>query len=71
MFGLDPDDLTLGAGIFAFSAPRLDRWRVLIGDAEGAAVAERIDRLRSAQVRVSEPELPRVPAPYPADRPRD
>jgi uncharacterized protein (TIGR02453 family) len=35
MFGLDPDGLTLGAGIFAFSALRLDRWRALVADAGG------------------------------------
>jgi uncharacterized protein (TIGR02453 family) len=70
MFGLDPDGLTLGAGIFAFSAPRLDRWRALVASPEGASVAALINRLGAEEVRVSEPELKRVPAPYPADHPR-
>lgn len=70
MFGLDPDGPTLGAGIFAFSAPRLDRWRALVAAPEGASVAALIDQLGAEQVRVSEPELKRVPAPYPADHPR-
>ncbi|OJY65199.1 MAG: hypothetical protein BGP16_12330 [Sphingobium sp. 66-54] len=70
MFGLDPDGLTLGAGIFAFSTPRLDSWRALVAAPEGAWVAELIHRLRAEQVRVGEPGLKRVPAPHPADHPR-
>jgi uncharacterized protein (TIGR02453 family) len=70
MFGLDPDGLTLGAGIFAFSAPRLDRWRAMVATPDGGPVAALIEQLGAEQVRVSEPELKRVPAPYPADHPR-
>lgn len=70
MFGLDPGGLTLGAGIFAFSAPRLDNWRALVAAPEGASVAELIDGLHAEKVRVGKPELKRVPAPYPADHPR-
>ena len=36
------------AGIFAFSAPQLDRWRILAADAEGVLVAALIDRFRGA-----------------------
>lgn len=70
MFGLDPDGLTLGAGIIALSASRLDIWRALVAAPEGASVAALIDRLRAEEVRVGEPELKRVPAPYPPDHPR-
>ncbi len=70
MFGLDPDGLTLGAGIFAFAPPRLDGWRALVTGPRGARVAALLDRLRTEQVRVSDPELKRVPAPYPADHPQ-
>lgn len=70
MFGLDPDGLTLGAGIFAFTPPRLDNWRALATGPKGARIAALLDRLRAEQVRVSDPELKRVPAPYPADHPQ-
>ncbi|WP_337847925.1 DUF2461 family protein [Sphingomonas sp.] len=59
-----------GAGVFTFSAPRLDRWRALVAAPEGASVAALIDRLRAEEVRFGEPELKRVPAPYAADHPR-
>ena len=63
MFGLDPDGLNLGAGIFAFSPPRLARWREWCAGGEGEAIGETLARLIAAGARLSEPELKRVPAP--------
>jgi uncharacterized protein (TIGR02453 family) len=70
MVGLDPDGLALGVGIFAFTPAQLDRWRALCAGAEGAFVAGLLDRLEEQTVRIAEPELKRVPAPYAADHPR-
>lgn len=70
MFGLDPDGLTLGAGIFAFSKPQLEAWRARVAGPEGQAVEQLLAELAQDGIRLSEPELKRVPAPYPAEHPR-
>ena len=70
MVGLDPDGLVLGVGIFAFTPAQLDRWRTLCAGAEGASVAGLLGQLEEQDVRIAEPELKRVPAPYEADHPR-
>ena len=70
MFGLDPDGVTLGVGIFAFSHAQLDRWRTLCAGPAGARLASTLAALAQDGIRLSDPELKRVPAPYPADHPR-
>lgn len=69
MFGLDPDGVTLGAGIFAFSNAQLDRWRTLCAGPAGARLASTLAALAQDDIRLSDPELKRVPAPYLADHP--
>lgn len=69
MFGLEPGSLTLGAGIFAFDSARLSHWRKLLDSAEGAEARHILEELTRSGVRLSEPELKRVPAPYPTDHP--
>ncbi|MBY6048074.1 DUF2461 domain-containing protein [Vannielia litorea] len=63
--GIDPGTLVTGAGQFGFSKPQLDRWRAAVAGPSG----EELERL-IAPFRLREPELKRVPAPYPADHPR-
>jgi uncharacterized protein (TIGR02453 family) len=70
MFGLDPDGVTLGSGIFSFSHSQLDPWRVLVAGPDGSSVAALVDRLRADQVRIGDPESKRAPAAYPSDHPR-
>ncbi|MDO7837190.1 DUF2461 domain-containing protein [Sphingobium sp. HBC34] len=70
MFGLDHDGLTLGAGIFAFSAHQLERWRDLCAAPAGERMIAKLGTIARDGIRLSEPELKRVPAPYPADHPR-
>lgn len=70
MFGLDPDGLTLGAGIFAFSPSQLEGWRALCAAPGGARLTSTLAALAHDGVRISDPELKRVPAPYAADHPR-
>ena len=67
MIGLDPDGLTVGAGIFAFSGAQLEAWREYVAGVNGEAVVALFDRLRGSGVRLGEAELKRVPAPYPPD----
>jgi uncharacterized protein (TIGR02453 family) len=67
MFGLEPDRLTLGAGIFTFAAAQLGAWRMRIAADEGEGIAEMLDGLEAAGVHIGKPELKRVPAPYAPD----
>jgi uncharacterized protein (TIGR02453 family) len=69
MFGIEPDRLTLGAGIFTFAAAQLEAWRSRVAACEGEEIARMLDGLEAAGVRIGEPELKRVPAPYPSDHP--
>lgn len=69
MVGLDPDGLTLGAGIFAFSPAQLDRWRALCASAEETAIAALLVKVQNGGARISNPELKRVPAPFAPDHP--
>lgn len=63
LFGLEPDRMVVGAGLFEQSGARLDGLRRAI-DLDG-------DRLAAltAGWRLHEPALKRVPAPYAADHP--
>ncbi|MGF7171967.1 uncharacterized protein (TIGR02453 family) [Sphingobium xanthum] len=70
MFGLDPDRLTLGVGIFAFSMAQLAAWRERVAGDEGEATAQMLSQLDATGVRIGEPDLKRMPAPYAADHPR-
>lgn len=70
MFGLDPDRLTLGAGVFELTKARLEAWRTRADGTDGEAIAQLFSRLVQDGVRLSEPELKRVPAPYAQDHPR-
>ena len=70
MFGLDQDGLTLGAGTFAFDKVQLDTWRALVDVDKGQSVVRILDQLASEGIRISEPELKRVPSPYPPDHAR-
>ncbi|WP_213549553.1 TIGR02453 family protein [Vannielia litorea] len=63
--GIDPGALTAGTGQFGFAKPQLERWRAAVAGPEGEKLAALI-----APFRLRDPELKRVPAPYPADHPR-
>lgn len=64
MFGLSPDYATAGAGIMGFSPPQLDRWREAAARDDGVRTI-----LDTGGWRLPDPDLKRVPAPYPADHP--
>jgi len=67
-FGLEPDALSLGVGAFDFGPADLERYRKAVAsETDGEELAAMLARLAPRQY---EPDLKRVPAPYPADHPR-
>ena len=67
-FGLEADKLTLGVGAFDFGPADLERYRrAVAGDSDGE---ELVAILAGIAAKPGEPDLKRVPAPYPADHPR-
>ncbi len=69
-FGLDPDGLVLGAGIFAFEKAALIRYRDRVAGIDGEELVEIIDTLTRRGMHLGAPELKRVPTGYPAEHPR-
>ena len=68
-FGLDPDKLTLGTGIFAFDREDLDNFRKRVLGADGTRLAALTQGLERQGIRLGKPELKRIPASYPKDHP--
>lgn len=69
-FGLAPDRLTVGAGIFAFDKPALEAYRQRVDGKDGAALAALLETLEQDGVRTGDIELKRVPAGYAQDHAR-
>lgn len=69
MVGFEPGRLSLGYGAFAFPPEALTRWRTAVAGPSGAGLAEVLKGLADQGLRLSTPELKRVPAPYPAEHP--
>lgn len=63
-FSLEKDHLILGTGVFNYDSRGLDRFRRHIDGAGGEELQEILDRLSEKDIRLSQPELKRVPAPY-------
>lgn len=70
MVGVDPQRVAIGVGCFAFDKPGLEAFRHAVDGKDGARLSKLIARLRDDGVRVGEPELKRVPAPFAGDHPR-
>ena len=68
--GLAPGYFTLGCGAFAFEKPGLARFREAAAGPDGRAMAATLDWLVDDGIRLTEPALKRVPAPYDRDHPR-
>ncbi len=68
-FGLQPDNLTLGAGTFDFKGHALDTYRKRTLGTEGKKLALILDRLEGLGFRLSEPALKRVPRGFDAESP--
>lgn len=68
-FGLAPDKLSLGCGVFQFGKAGLDAFRQVVDGPKGAELMNLTEKLRGAGVQVAEPELKRVPAGFDKDHP--
>ncbi|WP_265518489.1 DUF2461 domain-containing protein [Nitratireductor luteus] len=68
-FGLEPGRLTAGTGVFEFAKSDLDAFRARLAGEDGARLAKLVESF-SGEIRLADPELKRVPQPYPADHPR-
>lgn len=66
-FGLEPQRLVVGTGVFELTATALDAFRARVAGADGDALSGLMTRLERDGVRFGEPELKRVPQPYAAD----
>lgn len=66
--GIDTKSVTVGAGIFEFSAQQLQAFRALVSRS-GSTVSDSLAQLVSNGARIEEPELKRVPNGYPIDQP--
>lgn len=61
-FGLEPERLIFGAGIFSFEKPALETYRNRIVGGEGNELAKILGRFETRDIRISEPALKRVPS---------
>ena len=61
MFGVDPDQCSIGGGTFGFDKPTLEAYRTRVAGEDGIKLNKLLRRLERGGVRVSEPELKRVP----------
>ncbi len=68
-FGLDPEKLTLGTGIFAFDKGDLDGFRKRVLGADGTKLATLMQTLERQGIRLGKPDLKRVPSGYPKEHP--
>lgn len=71
MIGIEPDDLVIGFGCLVFPNPALLRWRERVAGKAGEVLQAQVEILAAKGMRLSDPELKRVPAPYPGDHPRE
>lgn len=69
-FGLEPDKLVLGTGIFGFEKQALVAYRQRAAGPAGKALAKQLDKMRAAGIRIRDPELKRVPSGFAADLPQ-
>ncbi|CUH67643.1 hypothetical protein TG4357_03123 [Thalassovita gelatinovora] len=69
-FGIEPDRTLLGGGAMGFDKDRLAAFRKRAEGPKGADLMRLMTEMQAHGIRFSDPELKRVPQPYPADHPR-
>ncbi len=69
-FSLETDKLIFGAGVFMLAKEQLLALRNRVDGIEGSQLREILMELRTNSVRISDPELKRVPAPFAKDHVR-
>ena len=67
-FGIGLDYVTAGAGMMGFDKPVLEDWRKVV-DLDTGRIQAVLAAAEADGFRRREPDLKRVPAPYPADHP--
>lgn len=70
-FGLSPDKLSLGCGVFQYDKESLERFRTAMAGPDGAALIRLADALETQGLRVSAPDLKRVPPGFDAAHPHE
>lgn len=68
-FGLSPERLSLGCGVFQYEKAGLDAFREAMAGQAGRDLTALAGTLRGKGLRMSEPELKRVPAGFEKDHP--
>lgn len=68
MVGLQTEHLVVGFGIFAFAHDELDLWREAVAGPQGEILQVLHAQATSDGLRISDPELKRVPMAWNADR---
>ncbi len=69
-FGFEPGHCALGTGVFAFEKQALERFRDRVAAEDGAALEKILGALEKKGIRLSEPDLKRVPSGWPQDHAR-
>ncbi|SMR81600.1 TIGR02453 family protein [Aliiroseovarius halocynthiae] len=70
MVGLQTDHLVVGFGRFAFEREALAHWRETVAGPQGEILQELHANAEAAGLRLSEPELKRIPLAWAADHPQ-
>lgn len=68
-FGLTSESLSFGCGVFQFDKATLPQFRDAVAGAKGTGLMDLARQLSDGGIRVSEPDLKRVPAGYDKDHP--
>lgn len=68
-FGLSPERLSLGCGVFQYDKDSLTRFRSAMAGPQGAALIRLAEEMQAQGQRVSAPDLKRVPPGYDATHP--
>lgn len=71
-FGIEKDRLRVGAGFMSFEGEAVLRWRAAITGPDGDDIADDIaGQLAGRASHRGDPDLKRVPSPYPKDHPNE
>ncbi|WP_170418829.1 DUF2461 domain-containing protein [Ruegeria atlantica] len=70
-FGLSPEKLSLGCGVFQYDRQALDAFRTAMAGPEGAELIRLTEEMRQSGFRIEDPELKRVPSGFDKDHPHE
>lgn len=70
-FGLSPEKLSLGCGVFQYDKKVLDAFRTAMAGPKGAELIQLTEEMRQVGFRIEDPELKRVPSGFDKDHPHE